>query len=678
MNSYANNCARFAHCGAALLGCMCSLKRVRWLQLTALILAWSVAGASAQEATIHVDVRNPGHPVSPLLTGVCIEDVNHEIYGGLYSQMLYGESFQEPPNADATAPVSRMWRAFQTGSAKLRASIDKDQPFVGSSSQRIEQAGGDGEVGIENKGLNRWGLSFQQGKLYEGYLWARAAKPTDLYISLETSDGSRRLAESKIAISADQWRRYDFTATPTADESNGRFAISLKSPGSVTLGHTFLQPGAWGRFKDLPVLRDVVEGLIRQGVSVMRYGGSMVNARAYRWKQMIGPSDRRPPYKGTWYPYSSNGWGIIDFLNLCEAANFVGVPDFNANESPQDMSDFVEYVNGPADSPWGRRRAADGHPAPYHLKYLEIGNEERIDDLYAQKFAAMAEAIWAKDPSIIPVVGDFSYSRPISDPMRIDGAAAKITTLAGQQSILKFAKSKDQEVWFDVHIGTEGPGAGRDLDALPTYIDALQKLADGAKHRVVVFEFNAGHHAQRRALANALAIGRIERDGRIPIATSANGLQPDGQNNNGWDQGLLFFNPSKTWLQPPGYVTQMIAQSRLPLNVPAEVTGSPLLDVTAERSPDGKMLVLRIVNIGDAPVPATVILDGFATTESSAKVITLAAPLSATNTADQPDAVVPKETQLPLKHGEPLSCTFPPYSFTVVLLPSGTPSKQGG
>ena len=123
-----------------------------------------------------------------------------------------------------------------------------------------------------------------------------------------------------------------------------------------------------------------------------------------------------------------------------------------------------------------------------------------------------------------------------------------------------------------------------------------------AKHRVVVFEFNANNHDQRRALSNAIAIGRIERDGRIPIATSANGLQPDKQNDNGWDQGLLFLNPSQVWLQPPGYVTQMIAKSRQPLTVPATVTGSSELDVTAEKNEQGTCVVLRVTNPSDAVI----------------------------------------------------------------------------
>ena len=303
------------------------------------------------------------------------------------------------------------------------------------------------------------------------------------------------------------WRRAvgngsRFTLTPNATDAAGRFAVTLRKPGSVALGYAFLQPGPWGRFKGLPVRRDVVEGLIDQGITVLRYGGSMVNHAEYRWKKMIGPRDRRPTNPGCWYPYSSNGWGIVDFLDFCQAAGFLAIPAFNMDETPQDMADFVEYVNGPASSVWGRRGAADGHPGPYRLTHMELGNEERVDEHYYRRFKAMAEAIWAKDPQMILVVGDFAY-QPIRDPDHVTGAASGITSLAGQRKILALAKQHDREVWFDLHVGTDGPRPDSTLDGMLSFATALDKLADGARHKVVVFEFNAGNHAQRRALANA-------------------------------------------------------------------------------------------------------------------------------------------------------------------------------
>lgn len=565
--------------------------------------------------------------------------------------------------------VSGMWRAVQRGTATGSWAIDSQHPFVGRQSQRMTFNDGSGGVGIENQGLNRWGMHWVEGKPYEGLVCVRADKPTDLWVALENADGSRVHAERKLQIKGGDWQRLEFSMTPKATESHGRFSIRLKSPGSVTVGHAFLQPGEWGRFKGLPVRRDVVEGLINQGITVLRYGGSMINHPEYRWKKMIGPRDQRSPNAGTWYAHSSNGWGILDFMNMCEAAGFEYIPAFNMGETPQDMADFIEYAKGSSDTTWGRRRAADGHPQPYRLPYLELGNEERVDVQYAATFETLAKAIWAKDPNIILIVGDFVYGEPIKDPYNFRGAAAGITSLAGQKRILELAKQNNREVWFDLHVGTDGPIPDSSFDSMWTFKEALDKIADGARHKVVVFEFNANNHSQRRALANAIGINAAERDGNLPIVTSANCLQPDGQNDNGWDQGLLFLNPSQTWLQPPGYVTRMISRNYQPLLVKNEVLhGDRNLDVTVKRSEDGKTLVMQVVNAGEQPRNVSLNLDGFTPSRPTARVEELCGSLHARNTALWPNRIVTRETRWShgLTNGK-TSYVFPPHSFTVVV-----------
>lgn len=799
--------------------------------------------ALAEDAVIHVDVSRVLGPVSPYLAGACIEDVNHEIYGGIYSQMVFGESFQEaagspvhgmkayggdwrlnehgeilvsgadgpklvseslsvgdgtvrveifltdrkPGNAglivrlarpgmgadsfdgyevslDAQAnlvrlgrhrhdwqllrdtpypvptgqwivlevklsgntiealvddksvvryedrdrplvegmvglrpwqrdaryrrlsvrtqdkatsfepklfeqwPVSGQWSSTTGGKVESRYALTTDRPFVGAQSQEMEFVSGDGEVGIENRGLNRQGLCFQAGKPYDGYVWVRAPKPTEVWLTLENADGSRRVAETSVAASADDWQRLDFKLMPDADVHDGRLAVSLRRPGQVVLGHVFLEPGEWGRYKGLPDRRDVVEGLIEQRLTVLRYGGSMINHPEYRWKKMIGPRDRRPPHQGTWYRYSTNGWGIFDFLDLCEAAGFLAIPAVNMGESPQDMADFMEYVNGPPDSLWGRRRAEDGHSGPYNLRYLELGNEERIDAAYVNRFRPMAQAIWAKDPKVILVVGDFVYDHVINDPDQFTGAASRITNLAAHREILQLAKEAGREVAFDVHIGTDGPHASGSLKALPSYVAAINRLAEGAKHSVMVFEFNAGNHAFRRALGNAGAINAIERlAGRVTIAASANCLQVDGQNDNGWDQGLLFMNPCQVWPQPPYYVTQMVAHNYRPLAVFSAVEGTASLDVSAKRSDDSRSLVLQVVNTHDRPIEARLDLAGFQPRQPTAHIEELAGELDAVNTATLPGRVCPTTRRWP--HGiaaDDPHYTFPAMSFTVL------------
>ncbi|HEY3269385.1 MAG TPA: family 16 glycoside hydrolase [Armatimonadota bacterium] len=812
------------------------------IALAALVVS---AGAWAREPVIHIQAGRVLHSMTRQLTGVCIEDVNHEIYGGLYSQMIFGESFQEPAppapirgfaayggrwrvqagalrgdasdgaklvssrpafldgsvsaemmfpeghgenaglivrvsgprnGADAftgyevsldpsrqvlrlarhrddyeliqdvpcevpvgrwfrlqvklagpvievlvdgktvltrddgplalsagtvglrtwrraaafrnltvatggaTEPlaftansaageVSGMWRAFQRGTARGVNTLVGNQPFVGRQSQQIRFASGAGAVGIENQGLNRWGMSLVAGKAYEGRVWARSSAPVVLYAALESRDGSRVYAEKPLRLAAGSWRKLAFSLTPSVGDRAARFSLKMKRPGSVTLGYAFLQPGGWGRYKGLPVRGDVALGLVEQGVTVMRYGGSMVNAPDYRWKTMIGPRDRRPPYSGTWYPYSSNGWGIPDFMSLCEAAGIEYVPDFSSYEKPQDMADFIEYAKGPASSRWGGKRATDGHLAPYRLKYIELGNEERVDDRYAARFEALARAIWAKDPRITLIVGDFLYRKRIVDSFQFSGADSGITTLAAHRRILRLAKENNREVWFDVHVGTERPMAfNEELDGMFSYVDALSRIADGARHKVVVFEYNAQNHAVNRALANAIATHAIERDGRIPMVTSANGLQPDGQNDNGWDQGLLFLNPWRVWLQPPGYAARMLSRAYLPLLVRCDMAGAAgQLDVVARRSMSGRALGLEAVNPGDDPVPVEIRLSGYVPRKPWARVTVLAGPLDAVNTAANPGAIVPKEREWThgLKDGV-TRYTFPPRSFTVI------------
>lgn len=808
------------------------------------LLAVLPTGGAAQEATLRVRADQPLGRTSRHLTGACIEDVNHEIYGGLYSQLIFGESFQEPPPAspiagfaihggrwqvrdgsvhvdaadgpklvshrpavrdgevgvelyfaerrgdnaglivrvaeagvgadrflgyevalsptrqslrlarhrnnyepirdvgcavavgrwvplvvrlagttievrvdgktvlrhddgpralpagrvglrgwqcraafrnlwvktgaeaeplplrqpDAAAEVSGMWRPVHTGTASGQYALTADRPFAGTQSQLVRFDAGEGMWGVENQGLNRWGIACRAGRPYEGTLWVRAEAATPVTVALESRDGTRSYAERRLPAGGADWQRLDFTLTPSAADPAGRFAVKLTRPGAVVLGHAFLQPGAWGRYRDLPVRRDVVEGLLDQGITVLRYGGSMVNNPAYRWKKMIGPRDRRPPYRGTWYPHSTNGWGIIDFLNLCEAAGFESIPAFSADETPQDLADFIEYAKGSAQTRWGRQRITDGHPAPYRLRYLEYGNEERVDDRYAARFEAVARAVWAIDRDLILVVGDFLYNHSIRDPEKVTGAASGITNLAGHRRILQLAREHGREVWFDVHVDTEGPGLSASVRALPSYLDALARGADGARHRVAVFELNANNHSVRRALGNAVALHAIERDGRVPIVTSANGLQPDGQNDNGWNQGLLFLNPTQVWLQPPGHVTRMLARNYLPRTVRCVVDGAGTwLDVHARRSDDGRTLLVQVVNLDAKPRSAALRLDGYTPADPVAQVTTLSGPLDGVNTAARPDAVVPRQHEW--RHGMKdgvAQYTFAPHSFTLI------------
>jgi hypothetical protein len=414
----------------------------------------------------------------------------------------------------------------------------------------------------------------------------------------------------------------------------------------------------------------VAEGLIDQGVIVMRYGGSMINHPQYRWKSMIGPRASRPPSQGTWYPYSTNGWGIFDFLNFCEAAGFLAIPDIHMGESPQDMADFIEYVNGDAETPWGKKRVADGHPQPYRLKHLELGNEEAVNEDYWKKFQPMAEAIWAKDPSITLVVGDFAYGKVIEDPFKFEGGAV-VNSMATHKKILELARARGREVWFDIHVWTDHPPEPSGMKPERSFIDQLGKLAPGANYKVVFFEYNSGNHRMKRALSDALATLEAERIGSLmPIACVANCLQPDGQNDNGWDQGMLFLNPEKVWLQPPGFLVKMARAHFQPLLVQSQAVGqAEKLSVNAKRSEDGKTLVLQVVNWDDQPRATRLKIGGFTPTNPLAIVEALAGQPEAANTARETDRIVPKRSlwRHEIKDAQ-ATYSFAPHSITFIHL----------
>src|SRR5208283_4499602 len=176
-NSLAPSAASATWRNAARSDCSRSMKSRSplWLCcLPAIALTMAIC-CPAQDARIEVWPNQILHRLSPLLTGACLEDVNHEVYGGLYSQLLYGESFQEKPQPSKPG-VSGMWRSLRRGDARGEFWLETNAPFLGQQSQGLALVGGQGELGLGNEGLNHWGLNLVKGQPYQGYLWVRAPR----------------------------------------------------------------------------------------------------------------------------------------------------------------------------------------------------------------------------------------------------------------------------------------------------------------------------------------------------------------------------------------------------------------------------------------------------------------------------------------------------------------------
>jgi alpha-L-arabinofuranosidase len=562
------------------------------------------------------------------------------------------DPFTTDPKLDGDMGLSGMWDAISTESSRSRLTWDADNPFNSTRSQKIERTSGNGMVGIANRGLNRWGLNVQQGRPVAGRLHLRQKDFVGgVIVALQSEDGSKMYANGTLADVGEDWSVHEFTMTPNATDPNARFALLIDGAGAVWVDQVSLAPTGEDLFKGLQIRGDIARALQKEGLTVLRYGGSMVNAVTYRWKMMIGDRDRRPQVRGTWYPYSTNGFGIEDFVQFCRAAGFEPVVTINIEETPGDAADLVEYLNGDATTEWGKKRAENGHPEPYAVKYLQIGNEEGTNDYYLERFLLLYDAMRPKDASVSYIIGAWwEPENPVSK---------RIVQTAGDKAAL-----------WDLHVGGDDPREGKRVDAMIARMRRLlQEWKPGTKLRACILEENGGRHNVARALGHASIVNAAQRHGDfIAIQCPANCLQAWKQNDNGWDQGQLFYTPSTVWGMPPYYAQQMASAAHQPLRVASESTSpGDDLDLTAARDEGGKTLVLKVVNAGDRPHRAAISIRGMKSLSPRAGASTLSGNLDAVNPPDDPERIAPREVVIE-GVSDQFSHEFPARSYTILRL----------
>jgi hypothetical protein len=269
---------------------------------------------------------------------------------------------------------------------------------------------------------------------------------------------------------------------------------------------------------------------------------------------------------------------------------------------------------------------------------------------------------------MILTVGDMSYHHVISDPDHVTGSESGLTTLAPYKKILDFAAAKAGRLAIDLHTWTDAPEqVATEVAAISSFDFWVHRYNPAVDYELDIFELNATHHDVSRALGNARAIGLLEQHGgRVKVVTSANALQADGQADTAWDQGLVFYDTQRSWLQPPAFVTQMIADNALPRVVNSS-SSNPALTVTAKT--DGVSLLLEVVNASSTAQTPTITLIGFAPTSGTMKVTTLSGNRGDSNEARDVQLIRPQPTSAPLKmNGRAFSCSFPANSFTLLRL----------
>jgi hypothetical protein len=561
-------------------------------------------------------------------------------------------SFAAKQNAPWQGELSGMWDPIVTGDADARFVWDAVTPLNTDRCQMIEiKSAKNGTAGVTNRGLNRWGLCVREGRTYEGRVHLRGSYKGSVTCALQSVDGTRTFASQQISGIGSEWRQFPVRLRSSGTDTNARFAIWIDRPGAIWVDQVYLAPTGDELFAELPVRADIAQAILDEGLTVLRLGGSMINATGYLWKQMIGDPDKRRQYQGTWYPQSSRGFGIEEFVRFCEKARIVPVVAINIFEDPQDAADLIDYLNAPSTTRWGSLRASNGHPEPYRVRYIEIGNEEANNPLYLERFLLLYKAMWPRDPTVEFIIG--CWWEP-NNPNTKD----IVQQLNGKAAL------------WDLHVGGDGLRDADGAEAMIVRMRALlQEWTPGTTLKTCILEENGGLHNVQRALGHAHMRNTAERHGDfVLIECPANCLQPNGHNDNGWDQGQIFFNGHQVWGMPPFYAQQMAARHYQPTRLDSEVTCPDNdLDVTATRSAAGDSIVLKVVNLSAKPRVTSVKIDGIAAVARRAKTVTLTGDLRAINTSDEPRRIAPVEAAIDNASTQ-FDYTFPSYSYTIIEL----------
>jgi alpha-L-arabinofuranosidase len=396
-------------------------------------LAALLVGASqllAAPAAIRIDLDKPGHTVSPLLYGIFFEDINCSSDGGLYAELVRNRNFEDSPKPDH-------WGVISGADAQVDMRIDSSQPAspknIRSLRVNISRVG-TGRAGVVNHGF--WGIPVNKGQRYRLSLLARGADEFagPLTASIEGEDGVV-YGQAKLADLNPGWKSYELSLKVRNTDPHARLVLSTERAGTFWLDMVSLFPVKTWKNRPTGLRPDLAEMLVGLKPAFVRFpGGCWVEgdtmALAYRWKETVGSVAERRTQHNIWQYMATHGIGYHEYLQLCEDLHaeplFVincgmshkeVVPMEKMGEFVQDALDAIEYANGPATSRWGGARARNGHRPPFHLKYIEIGNENG-GPAYQERYALFHDAIKAKYPQVRLIANEWS-SPPNNRPLDI-------------------------------------------------------------------------------------------------------------------------------------------------------------------------------------------------------------------------------------------------------------------
>ena len=396
------------------------------MKLRLLSCALLMTGALTVQAqhVMDVNTKKLGATVQSTMYGLFFEDINFAADGGLYGELVKNRSFE-------FAQPYMGWRVF--GNVELKA----DGPFERCPHYVILSDPGHRErrTGLQNEGY--FGIGVEQGKEYRFSVWAKAPRGnSQIRVQLINENAMtehQEFVQEKLDVSGNEWKQYEIVLKASRTEPKAQLRIFLSSPNPVALEHISLFPVDTYKGRKNGLRRDLAQALEDMHPGVFRFpGGCIVEGTTldtrYQWKNTIGPVENRPINRNRWEDtfdyryfadyYQSYGLGFFEFFQLCEdigaeplpvlsvglACQFQNGLDAHASMDQlqpfiDDCLDLIEFANGPADSKWGKKRAEMGHPEPFNMKFIGVGNEQ-WDTPYFERLKPFVEAIRAKYPNI--------------------------------------------------------------------------------------------------------------------------------------------------------------------------------------------------------------------------------------------------------------------------------------
>lgn len=625
-------------------------------KLIACALAMSAAlGVTAQTHVLDVNTKKLGATVQSTMYGLFFEDINYAADGGLYGELVKNRSFEFPQSLMG-------WQSFGNVEVKDDGPFDRCPHYV-----QLSYAGhSERRTGLVNEGY--FGIGVLSGEEYRFTVWAKAPQGTARIrvqlIDPNTMDERQDFATGKIDINSSEWKKYEVVLKSDRTDNKAQLRIFLDGKNDVCLEHVSLFPVNTFKNRTNGMRRDIAQALADVHPGVLRFpGGCIVEgeelANRYQWKNTIGPVENRPLNRNRWeftfehryFPdyFQSYGLGFFEFFQLAEDIGAEPLPVLNVgmacqyqnweNEKAhapldqldpyiQDCLDLIEFANGDTTTAWGKKRAEMGHPAPFNLKLIGVGNEQ-WDKFYFDRLEPFVKAIRAKYPKI-KIVGT---SGPDSEGDKFDRGWEAMKRLKADLVDEHFYRP---ESWF-LKSGLRY----ENYDRKGPKVFAGEYACHGKGKKWNHFE---------TSLLEAAFMTDLERNADIvqmatyaPLLAHVEGWQ--------WRPDMIWYDNTKLFKTVSYYVQQMYAQNKgtnvLSLTMDGKPVGGQdgqdgLFASSVFDKPTGTVIV-KVVNTSRSAQPISVNLTGMKGSRSAQTITLTCDEMEAENSLDQPDRIVPVE-----------------------------------